>query len=343
MSKKIRVLYAEDEQDIRENIVEILLDENFEVFAAENGKMALDMFLEKDFDVIVSDVMMPEMDGHDLLKAIRSNKDSSISNVPFIFLTALGQKEDIVKGIDLKANDYLTKPIDFDLLIAKIKEKYENYRKIKKTHNESISSLKNQVSDVIPSELNKFLKQIIDISKHLRSEPYGPLPHGKYLEDLKRIYMSGLKMNSLIHSFVSGEAIDNQLNSNDIVIKCLDLAEDVKNNVSFDMEINLQDNIADIKVDKKLLSEILSKILAAMLKIDTQLKIEVSAVEDHTGQMVMIFYSGSNKVNNNNIRKIIDFKKVNKYLEPGGYNIDLSFKEDSTSLLLQIPSYKVVK
>ena len=118
MSKKIRVLYAEDEQDIRENIVEILLDENFEVFAAENGKMALDMFLEKDFDVIVSDVMMPEMDGHDLLKAIRSNKDSSISNVPFIFLTALGQKEDIVKGIDLKANDYLTKPIDFDLLIG---------------------------------------------------------------------------------------------------------------------------------------------------------------------------------------------------------------------------------
>jgi DNA-binding response OmpR family regulator len=125
---KIKILCVEDEQEIRENIAEILRDEGFEVFEAENGRVGFDSFLQNKPDLVVSDIMMPEVDGYALLKAIREGKNVKNNLVPFIFLTALGQKDNVVKGVNLSANDYLVKPIDFDLMIAKIKEKTENFK-----------------------------------------------------------------------------------------------------------------------------------------------------------------------------------------------------------------------
>ncbi|MDA0902273.1 MAG: response regulator, partial [Proteobacteria bacterium] len=126
MIAKTKILCVEDEQEIRETISEILRDEGFEVFEASNGKEAVEVFLENNPDLVISDIMMPEVSGYDLLKIIRENKSISNNNVPFIFLSALSKKEDVIKGAELSANDYLTKPVDFDLLIAKIKEKSKN-------------------------------------------------------------------------------------------------------------------------------------------------------------------------------------------------------------------------
>jgi DNA-binding response OmpR family regulator len=116
---KIKILCVEDEVDVRESIAGILESEGFEVLQAENGKQGLEVFLENHPDIIISDIMMPGFSGHDLLKAIRGNKTIDNSNVPFILLSALGQKEDILLGINLEASDYLVKPVDFYFFIAK--------------------------------------------------------------------------------------------------------------------------------------------------------------------------------------------------------------------------------
>ena len=113
--RKIKILCVEDEKEIRENIAEILRDEGFEVFEAENGKKGYESFVQNKPDLVVSDIMMPEIDGYSLLKMIREGKSIRNNNIPFIFLSALGQKENIMKGVDLLANDYLIKPVDFDL------------------------------------------------------------------------------------------------------------------------------------------------------------------------------------------------------------------------------------
>ena len=132
--RKIKVLIVEDERDIRENMVEILRDEGFEVVEAENGRQGFEVFLQQKPDVIISDIMMPEVDGYGLLSLIRENKNIRNNNVPFIFLSALGQKENVIKGVDLSANDYLVKPVDFDLMIAKIREKTVNASRVAESH-----------------------------------------------------------------------------------------------------------------------------------------------------------------------------------------------------------------
>jgi DNA-binding NarL/FixJ family response regulator len=102
---------------MRRNIATILRLERFDVTQAENGRVGLDL-VKKDLpDLILCDVMMPELDGHGVLQELR--KDTKTANVPFIFLTAKGEKADQRSGMDLGADDYLTKPVaKADLLSA---------------------------------------------------------------------------------------------------------------------------------------------------------------------------------------------------------------------------------
>jgi DNA-binding NarL/FixJ family response regulator len=112
-----KILVIEDEPEMRRNIATILKLEKFEVCQAENGRAGLELARSESPDLIICDVMMPELDGHGVLQALR--KDPASSTIPFIFLTAKGEKADFRSGMDLGADDYLTKPVaKADLLNA---------------------------------------------------------------------------------------------------------------------------------------------------------------------------------------------------------------------------------
>ena len=102
------ILAIEDETEIRENIQEILELEGFDVLIAENGRIGVQLAQEHHPDLIICDVMMPELDGYDVLVALR--QDPSTLKIPFIFLSAKATKADFRKGMSLGADDYLTKP-----------------------------------------------------------------------------------------------------------------------------------------------------------------------------------------------------------------------------------------
>jgi len=104
-----KILIIEDEPEMRRNLVTILRLEKFQVLAAENGRAGLQLALRDPPDLILCDVMMPELDGHGVLKALRD--DPVAMNIPFIFLTAKGEKADLRSGMNLGADDYLTKPV----------------------------------------------------------------------------------------------------------------------------------------------------------------------------------------------------------------------------------------
>ena len=112
-----KILVVEDEPEMRRNITTLLRYHNFEAIAAENGGAGVAMAHKEKPDLILCDVMMPEMDGYAVLHALQA--DPCLARVPFIFLTAKGEKEDIRAGMNVGADDYLTKPVaNADLLRA---------------------------------------------------------------------------------------------------------------------------------------------------------------------------------------------------------------------------------
>ena len=112
-----KILVIEDEPEMRRNIATILRLEKFQPIVAENGRVGVELARREKPDLILCDVMMPELDGHGVLQALR--EDAGLESVPFIFLTAKGEKGDVRSGMNLGADDYLTKPVaKADLLNA---------------------------------------------------------------------------------------------------------------------------------------------------------------------------------------------------------------------------------
>lgn len=105
-----KILLIEDNDDIRENTAEILELSNYNVIVAENGKKGVEKAIECSPDLIVCDIMMPGLDGYGVLHAVHKNEQ--IKNTPFIFLTAKTERSDFRKGMELGADDYITKPFD---------------------------------------------------------------------------------------------------------------------------------------------------------------------------------------------------------------------------------------
>lgn len=105
-----KILIIEDNTEVRDNISEILELANYQVFVAENGKEGVVIALKEKPDLILCDIMMPVLDGYGVLHLLKKN--DALCNTPFVFMSAKGDRPDVRKGMDLGADDYLTKPFD---------------------------------------------------------------------------------------------------------------------------------------------------------------------------------------------------------------------------------------
>lgn len=133
-----KVLCIDDEHDLRQDIVEELQDAGYEVIEAANGQEGLQTILNDEPDLVVSDITMPVMDGYELITDLRA-KHPKYDEMPFIFLSALADKDNVLKGIKAGSDDYITKPIDFDLLLAKVESRLrQNTRMLKRKKKEQI-------------------------------------------------------------------------------------------------------------------------------------------------------------------------------------------------------------
>jgi len=113
-----KILVIEDEPEMRRNIAALLRFKEYEPVVAENGRVGVELARREPPDLILCDVMMPEMDGYDVLRALQA--DTRLALIPFIFLTAKGEKEDLRSGMNLGADDYLTKPVGNEDLVQAI-------------------------------------------------------------------------------------------------------------------------------------------------------------------------------------------------------------------------------
>jgi len=120
-----RLLVIDDHDDIRENIAEILTLAGYEVFTAENGKRGVETALKENPELVICDIMMPELDGYGVLHLLRKNE--ATVNTPFIFLTAKTERTDFRKGMEMGADDYITKPFDDIELLNAIEIRLKKY------------------------------------------------------------------------------------------------------------------------------------------------------------------------------------------------------------------------
>lgn len=167
---KVKVLVIEDETEIRANLLELLDLEGYDIIGADNGATGLIGALEHKPDIILCDVMMPELDGHEVLAALRQEPETALT--PFIFLTALADKGDIRKGMTLGADDYITKPFTCSEVIKAIETRLQKQTAIaekKEIEQAQIVALQQEVK-VFRDRLNDDEAGLIDeVRSHLKA------------------------------------------------------------------------------------------------------------------------------------------------------------------------------
>jgi DNA-binding NarL/FixJ family response regulator len=118
-----RILVIEDEPEMRQNLMAILRLERFQPLAAEDGQVGVELAKREKPDLVLCDVMMPKLDGYGVIAALRASSETVA--IPFIFLTAKGEKPEIRAGMNLGADDYLTKPVAKADLLAAVRSRLE--------------------------------------------------------------------------------------------------------------------------------------------------------------------------------------------------------------------------
>jgi DNA-binding response OmpR family regulator len=153
-----KVLVIEDNFEMRDNISEILQLADYEVYTAVNGKKGVELALKELPDIILCDIMMDELDGYGVLFML--NKHPKTSTIPFIFITAKTQKEDLRKGMEMGADDYLMKPFNDVELLNAIETRLKKRTQQKDFYSKSIQELQQLQLDTkgLP-ELNKIIEE----------------------------------------------------------------------------------------------------------------------------------------------------------------------------------------
>ncbi len=136
-----KILLIEDNEDIRNNTAEILELSNYIVIMAENGKVGVQKALEFLPDLIICDIMMPVLDGYGVLHAVHKNE--TIKNIPFIFLTARSERSELRKGMELGADDYISKPFTGTELLNAIDSRLKKHDEIKHEFHPGLENLSN--------------------------------------------------------------------------------------------------------------------------------------------------------------------------------------------------------
>ncbi len=155
-----KILVIEDELFVRENIVDLLEAEDFEVFSTENGILGILWAQDNLPDLVICDVMMPEINGYEVLAEIRELPKTMLT--PFIFLTAMADKGDIRHGMELGADDYLTKPFTREELLNAIDSRLIKQARFMKQYDEEqrkVQVLEQKVQELEQFQLQKEISQ----------------------------------------------------------------------------------------------------------------------------------------------------------------------------------------
>ncbi|AFZ19118.1 hybrid sensor histidine kinase/response regulator [Allocoleopsis franciscana] len=194
-----KILVIEDEDDIRESLEDILTAENFEVITAENGRIGMQLAQENVPDLIICDIMMPDLDGYGVVEQLRQSP--STATVPFIFLTAKATPVDRRQGMELGADDFLTKPFTIQELLRAISARLKKQVAFERKAQSQLDELRGNITHALPHELNTPLNGILSYSG-LLFDDYDSFEREEVLEMLQGIHTSAQRLYRLTQNFL---------------------------------------------------------------------------------------------------------------------------------------------
>lgn len=191
-----KILVIEDESLIRESVIEVLELQGYKCIEAANGREGIIAAQKHQPDLILCDIKMPEMNGHEVLIALR--EDPSISSIPFIFLSALVDKKDFRTGMELGADDYITKPFTNPDLLKSVETRLKKNEELQL----KLSELTKNIAQSLPHELRTPLISILGYSQ-LLMDKHKEIYNDQVFEFAQTIHDSGLRLNRLIQNFIT--------------------------------------------------------------------------------------------------------------------------------------------
>jgi len=313
----MNILIVEDDQLVRENLNELLTAEGYECSVAEDGLQALNSIKKYIPDLIITDIMMPYMDGFELIDRIRKNRKTELT--PVIFLSAKTNRSDIREGMNLGADDYIPKPFSADDLLSAIKTRFKKHQ----SYNNVIENMKENIIKYVPHELRTPLVSILGYSD-LMLDDLDSLTTADFEKMLGVIKKSGLRLSEWIEKFIFFTEVEvkNDLyktdlnNGNDSCSTREVIWEDnfFKNRAWIerknDIEIKLDDS--NIKIKKSYLEFIILELVENAVKFsEPGTKIKVIGVKN--GVVYNISFSDSGLgFFDDDIKRIAPLKQFNR-------------------------------
>ena len=191
------ILIVEDNPILREGLQDMLELEGFAVFTAANGQLALDEMQDRSPDLILSDIAMPVMDGHAFFRAVRER--SEWVSIPFVFLTARGEREDVLAGKDMGAEDYMIKPVTREDLITVVNSRLErshqlHVAQLQQAYETSLAVLANAIEvrdQYTRGHVERVMAYAFAIAENLNDHEFDhdQLRFGAMLHDIGKIHI----------------------------------------------------------------------------------------------------------------------------------------------------------
>jgi two-component system sensor histidine kinase/response regulator len=245
-----KVLIVDDTEDVRFIIAESLSLYGFAALTAGDGRTGVELAKREHPDLIICDINMPEMDGYSTLTALRD--EDSTATIPFIFLSGAADKLNVRRGMELGADDYLTKPFTHAELMAAVNTRLEKQAELQRQSDKKLNELRGNLTLALPHELRTPLNGIMGLAT-LMMDDYAIMPPEEVLESARFIHESALRLHRLIENF--------------LILSQIELM------ASESKKIQIPPNLAPIAVEQLVPEWIRS--VAARHKRDTDLVLEV--------------------------------------------------------------------
>lgn len=286
------IVVIEDDYIIRDNIIQILIESNFNATGFDDGNLALKNILNSPPDLIICDIMMPKMSGYEVIKAIKENSQTNM--IPFIFTTAKAENKELRKGMELGASDYLIKPFTIKQLLTSVNLKIKESELQNKVLENRLFEKLDAIKIITNHEYNTSLNGILSLTNLLASnfDTIEKEDAIEYLNAIKisaeRLTKSNNKLFRIIDLLANNKPLETEtIDLSDIAIIIKNAIEEITNFDSKNVIINADKTNANVKKSISFsflhLSEIIKEMIHNAIKFaaeGTTIKIKFKFVKD---------------------------------------------------------------
>ncbi len=282
--KSATILLVEDEWFLLEGLSDLLgvFDGAYElsILTASDGKQALQVLEEQEPDLIITDIMMPRMDGYEFLREVRKNP--AWLQIPCIFLTAKGERDDIVRGRTSGAEEYVTKPYDANELFAVIKTQLDRHFQRKGAVEQDFKDLKQSILDLLLDDLRMPLEIVSDYTEKIAGNVNNLQSDQDLVVYLRGIQSGSSQVSRLVQDFMllvelqTGKSVDwfalqaRPTNVNNILSKFYSIEWSPVNQPQVNFRIDLADELGYILIDPDLLAKCIERLVGLLVALGNE-------------------------------------------------------------------------